>query len=161
MGLSASFYPEKILAILATDAGLPFSVFGFFWFTAWDGQPQNCGRTFLPYRMNASAESLQPALCQLLANNFSRYARQDTAIHRQIQTRGIRKFYVAPCTQQLRTSRVKECVQRFFKKFCLRKKIAAMPFQAAEVRASMPTSRKKSSCTTQCSKALRRLCRVF
>jgi hypothetical protein len=38
---------------------------------------------------------------------------------------------------------VKECVQRFFKKICLRKKIAAMPFQAAEVRASMPPVEKK------------------
>jgi hypothetical protein len=42
------------------------------------------------------------------------------------------------------------CAEEFLKKELL-KKIAAMPFQAAEVRASMPTSRKNISCTTQCS----------
>jgi hypothetical protein len=35
MGLSASFYPQKILPILAMGrAGLPFPVFGFSGFTA-------------------------------------------------------------------------------------------------------------------------------
>jgi hypothetical protein len=78
MGLSASFYPQKILPILAMSALVfLFPVFGFFWFTAWDRPVRKIAIGLFTGPMNASAESLQPASCQLLANNFSRYTRQE------------------------------------------------------------------------------------
>jgi hypothetical protein len=78
MGLSASFYPQKILPVLAMGARsshFQFLVFSGLWLGVRPVRKIAVG--FLRDRMNASAESLQPASCQLLANNFSRYTRQE------------------------------------------------------------------------------------
>jgi hypothetical protein len=76
---------------------------------------------------------------------------RNASIARQSYEQEHQKMSCCTTLATVTTKLIREKVCRSFKKKELRKKIAAMPFHAAEVRASMPTSRKKISCTTQCS----------
>jgi hypothetical protein len=96
----------------------------------------------------------QPTNCSvpISSETISQVARdRNASIDRQAYDQEWQKNVMLHHARDSYNKLICENVRKKILKKELLKKIAAMPFHAAEVRASMPTSRKKNSCTTQCS----------